>query len=836
MDSARGSDRARTASGTGRRQGGRSGGRALARRRRRGGAGARRIARARVRRAAGARPRAARGDRGDRAARSRPASRRTSTRSSPRRRAQPGSRRPPTPTSACSAPGSAAPSAACSASPSRASRARGSARSPRAPATGRSRGYFTARGLDPAVSERFPWNRASRPTSLVENINGMPEDDDLNFTMLAVALLERHGGAFTSADVAKIWLDFLPPGRIFTAERVALPQPLLALLPPETATYNNPFREWIGARLRVDVYGWASPGDPSRAARLAWEDARVSHTANGVYAAMFMAAAHAATLGDGRRGPGGRRRARGRAGREPARRGDPLRAGPRAATGSRSSTRCTSATAPALGARDQQHGARRRRDVPLHGVRRGDLRRRRGRLGHRHERRGGRLDLRAAVGPASTARWSEPAARPLRELAARLRRRTFESSRAARSRVTTTPVRRDDPAEAPRDPWSPRPIDRPTAVPLGARRSTGWTARRSSPRPDDPADWPRLARSRSRAGVERARASATTARATTSRRSRGRSRASPSRSSGSGTSCSTTSSAGQFTPERFARRRPSASSAASTASCSGTRIPVIGIDDRNQFDWYRDVPGIRELVAALQAAGVRVFVDYNPWDVGTRREPADDAHGVAELVAWLGADGVFLDTMKEAPPALRAALDARRPGIAFEGESTLPLARIARPPPLLGAVVRRQPRARRDPRALVRAAAHAPPHPPLEPRPRRGAAVELAERRRHARLGGRLRRRGSAGTTATAALLRTMVEVQRRHVDLLTRGEWTPLAARRATTCRSSGRAGGSATTSLGPREPRRRAVRGDRRPRRPESRADRAGPRDRCARARRSA
>ncbi len=157
-------------------------------------------------------------------------------------------------------------------------------------------GYFTARELDPAVSERFPWNRASRTTSLVESIDGMPEDDDLNFTMLAVALLERHGTSFTSLDVAKIWLDFLPPGRVFTAERIACRNLLLALLPPETATYQNPFREWIGARLRVDVYGWAAAGDPERAARLAWQDARVSHTANGVYAAMFMAAAHAATL------------------------------------------------------------------------------------------------------------------------------------------------------------------------------------------------------------------------------------------------------------------------------------------------------------------------------------------------------------------------------------------------------------------------------------------------------------------------------------------------------------------------------------------------------------
>lgn len=158
------------------------------------------------------------------------------------------------------------------------------------------RGWFTAAGLPDEVSERWPWNRASRPTSLAENIDGIPEDDDLNFTMLGIALLERCGTGFDALDVAKIWLDYMPPGRIFTAERVAVRNLLEAHLPPETATRRNPFREWIGARLRVDSYGWAAAGDPVAAARMAWEDARVSHTANGVYAAMFMAAAHAASV------------------------------------------------------------------------------------------------------------------------------------------------------------------------------------------------------------------------------------------------------------------------------------------------------------------------------------------------------------------------------------------------------------------------------------------------------------------------------------------------------------------------------------------------------------
>jgi ADP-ribosylglycohydrolase len=158
-------------------------------------------------------------------------------------------------------------------------------------------GYFTAEGVPSEVAARWPWNRASAPTSLAEVIDGMPEDDDLNWTMLGVALLERAGARFTTEDVAKIWLDLQPAGRIFTAERIALRNLLLALDPPRTATHANPFREWIGARIRVDAYGWAAGGDIHEAARMAWEDARLSHTANGVYAAMFMAAAHAGSLG-----------------------------------------------------------------------------------------------------------------------------------------------------------------------------------------------------------------------------------------------------------------------------------------------------------------------------------------------------------------------------------------------------------------------------------------------------------------------------------------------------------------------------------------------------------
>ncbi|QIJ62129.1 ADP-ribosylglycohydrolase family protein [Streptomyces sp. JB150] len=150
--------------------------------------------------------------------------------------------------------------------------------------------YFTARGLPADLAARYPWNRRSAATCLAENIDGMPEDDDLDYPLLNLLLLRRHGRDFGTEDVAALWLDELPAGRTFTAERVAYRNLLCGLEPPRTARHRNPFREWIGALIRADAHGWTNPGDPARAAAQAHRDATLTHTANGVYAAMFTAA------------------------------------------------------------------------------------------------------------------------------------------------------------------------------------------------------------------------------------------------------------------------------------------------------------------------------------------------------------------------------------------------------------------------------------------------------------------------------------------------------------------------------------------------------------------
>jgi ADP-ribosylglycohydrolase len=122
------------------------------------------------------------------------------------------------------------------------------------------------------------------------NIDAMARDDDIDYTILGLHVLEDHGLGFGSRDVASEWLDHLPFNQVYTAERVAYHNLVIGLRPPATATHRNPYREWIGAQIRADAWGYVCPGDPGAAARLAHRDASLSHTANGIYGEMWIAA------------------------------------------------------------------------------------------------------------------------------------------------------------------------------------------------------------------------------------------------------------------------------------------------------------------------------------------------------------------------------------------------------------------------------------------------------------------------------------------------------------------------------------------------------------------
>ena len=126
--------------------------------------------------------------------------------------------------------------------------------------------------------------------SFADTVTCMPTDDDTNYVVLNQELIEKYGFDFTPADVSRIWINSQSKNAYWTAERTAYCNFVNGYLPPISAVYKNPYREWIGAQIRADYFGYIHPGMPEAAAQMAWRDASISHVKNGIYGEMWIAA------------------------------------------------------------------------------------------------------------------------------------------------------------------------------------------------------------------------------------------------------------------------------------------------------------------------------------------------------------------------------------------------------------------------------------------------------------------------------------------------------------------------------------------------------------------
>jgi ADP-ribosylglycohydrolase len=134
-------------------------------------------------------------------------------------------------------------------------------------------------------------------------------DDDVNYSVLALMMLEASGANLATEDVARAWLRHLPLGSTYTAERAAYRTLLSrgrewfpeggALGFDVRECAQNDYNDWIGAQIRADVYGWVAPNDPALAAQLATVDAQLSHVGEGVYGAVVVAVIGAVVSGGG---------------------------------------------------------------------------------------------------------------------------------------------------------------------------------------------------------------------------------------------------------------------------------------------------------------------------------------------------------------------------------------------------------------------------------------------------------------------------------------------------------------------------------------------------------
>jgi ADP-ribosylglycohydrolase len=147
--------------------------------------------------------------------------------------------------------------------------------------------------LRPIPDEAPDWlknqlSKQDQSGDLLGQIDGMVRDDDLDYTIIGLHILEKFGSDFTTKNVGDAWLNLFPFRQVHTAERVAYINLVNGIPPPQSAVHSNPYREWIGAQIRADMWGYVTPGQPRRGAEMAYRDAQLSHTQNGIYGEMFV--------------------------------------------------------------------------------------------------------------------------------------------------------------------------------------------------------------------------------------------------------------------------------------------------------------------------------------------------------------------------------------------------------------------------------------------------------------------------------------------------------------------------------------------------------------------
>ncbi|HYM94151.1 MAG TPA: SUMF1/EgtB/PvdO family nonheme iron enzyme, partial [Chitinophagaceae bacterium] len=97
--------------------------------------------------------------------------------------------------------------------------------------------------------------------------------------------------------------------------------------------------------------------------------------------------------------------------------------------------------------------------------------------------------------------------------------------------------------------------------------------------------------------------------------------------------------------------------------------PVLGLDQRTQWNLMEDLPGgiskQKKLAAISHSLGAKYFISYNPWD---DKDEKSSLQSMTDFIKRIDADGVVLDTKAEASEALQQAADNAKPGVILYSE------------------------------------------------------------------------------------------------------------------------------------------------------------------------
>ncbi len=131
-----------------------------------------------------------------------------------------------------------------------------------------------------------------------------PFDDDIDYTLFDMWLVEMCGYGFTPFDVGMTALGVMSYHSVWCSSRFAYRKMVnfdwhegnideyMKTIPWK----GNPYRECLDGAIKTDFWGYVCPGDPVKAAYYAYKDCSYSLAKTGVYGGMFVAGCVAAAM------------------------------------------------------------------------------------------------------------------------------------------------------------------------------------------------------------------------------------------------------------------------------------------------------------------------------------------------------------------------------------------------------------------------------------------------------------------------------------------------------------------------------------------------------------
>ncbi len=131
------------------------------------------------------------------------------------------------------------------------------------------------------------------------NVKFAQSDDDINYTLLGLLLVEKYGLDIEPWMIGDNWANNIPFYWCWCASRVAYYHMVMGTLPVEKIPYTiNPWRECIDGQIRTDIWGYIFPAKHYEACKYSHLDTSFSLTKNGIYGGMFVAGALSCALSE----------------------------------------------------------------------------------------------------------------------------------------------------------------------------------------------------------------------------------------------------------------------------------------------------------------------------------------------------------------------------------------------------------------------------------------------------------------------------------------------------------------------------------------------------------